>query len=161
VSDALDNGHNVLIHCLAGAHRAGVVGVACLMFLKDLDAVPATNEAHEIRSCIDPSFDGCGFDKLLLKLQRAQKLGLLPRAVEEAKHMGYLKAWEYLFSFQAQFLRCCCCRRPRLEARDRKVVPMIMASTSPEASKDNMTVVSASQSLSRSTEVTPFGRTPD
>merc|ERR1711879_896816 len=33
VDAAMDGGRNVLIHCLAGCHRAGATGVATLMYL--------------------------------------------------------------------------------------------------------------------------------
>lgn len=36
IDEAIKNGDNVLIHCLAGAHRAGTVGIACLMHYAEL-----------------------------------------------------------------------------------------------------------------------------
>jgi protein-tyrosine phosphatase len=36
VGEAVDTGQNVLIHCLAGAHRAGTVGIICLMHYTDM-----------------------------------------------------------------------------------------------------------------------------
>ena len=54
VETELAAGRNVLIHCLAGAHRAGTAGVACLMHLEGLDRVAATTMAQERRELIDP-----------------------------------------------------------------------------------------------------------
>ena len=31
VTESLEGGHSVMVHCLAGAHRAGTTGCACLM----------------------------------------------------------------------------------------------------------------------------------
>jgi len=44
----------VIIHCLAGAHRAGTAGVACLMHLADLDRATATTIAQTARPAINP-----------------------------------------------------------------------------------------------------------
>jgi protein-tyrosine phosphatase len=47
VENELKSGRNVLIHCLAGAHRAGTAGVACLMHfcrLESKEAVRAQNK---------------------------------------------------------------------------------------------------------------------
>ncbi len=42
----------MLVHCLAGAHRAGTAGVSCLMAFSRLDYVSAFNEAKRARSII-------------------------------------------------------------------------------------------------------------
>ena len=44
----------VLIHCLAGAHRAGTVGVASLMHLSAIDRATALRVAQTARPAIDP-----------------------------------------------------------------------------------------------------------
>ena len=31
IENALENGHNVMVHCLAGAHRAGTTGISYMM----------------------------------------------------------------------------------------------------------------------------------
>jgi len=41
VESVTDNGHNVLIHCLAGAHRAGTSGIVWLMYVHQLKAAEA------------------------------------------------------------------------------------------------------------------------
>ena len=38
VEGQLDSGHNVLLHCLAGAHRAGTAAVLAVMFLTGMDS---------------------------------------------------------------------------------------------------------------------------
>ena len=60
----------MLIHCLAGAHRAGTAGVACLMHLCDLDMQTAVTIAQTARPAINPIGD---FPKLLSALDRARK----------------------------------------------------------------------------------------
>jgi hypothetical protein len=47
-------GGNVLVHCLAGAHRAGTTGVAVLMHFAGMDRVTATKTAKSLRPIIDP-----------------------------------------------------------------------------------------------------------
>ena len=42
------------IHCLAGAHRAGSAGVACLMHLEGLGLAAAIAKAQAARPLIDP-----------------------------------------------------------------------------------------------------------
>lgn len=123
VAQELAAGESILIHCLAGAHRAGTAGVACLMFFDGLKADEATTRAKAIRDCIDPSICDIGFDKLLRKLQRAMLLGLLPPAIEEARLLGFDYAGDFQFNCMNQWIRCCCCRRKRLEPHLDRVAP--------------------------------------
>ena len=51
---ALSRGDNVLVHCLAGAHRAGTTGCACLMHFGGLDVQQAISVAKKLRPIIDP-----------------------------------------------------------------------------------------------------------
>lgn len=121
VEQALEEGQSVLIHCVAGAHRAGTSGVACLMYLEGLGAGKATAQAQADRGCIDTNVNNCGLDKLLCRLHRANLMGLLTPAVSEAKELGFEEAFAYQFSFMMQCVRCCCCRRPRLKPQAPKV----------------------------------------
>ena len=54
VSAELAEGRSVLIHCLAGAHRAGSAGIACLMRLEGLGLAAATARAQAARPIIEP-----------------------------------------------------------------------------------------------------------
>uniref|UniRef100_A0A7S0RVJ9 protein-tyrosine-phosphatase n=1 Tax=Pyramimonas obovata TaxID=1411642 RepID=A0A7S0RVJ9_9CHLO len=54
VDTALERGHSVLVHCLAGAHRAGTTGVACLMHLTGAQADEATKLAQRCRRVVCP-----------------------------------------------------------------------------------------------------------
>lgn len=54
VEAAISSGHNVLVHCLAGAHRAGTAGVACLIHFAKLDVGSAVKAAKACRPIIDP-----------------------------------------------------------------------------------------------------------
>ena len=55
VDDSLRRGENVLVHCLAGAHRAGTTGVLLLMRYTLINDVPkAIQLAKSLRPIIDP-----------------------------------------------------------------------------------------------------------
>ena len=62
IEKTINRGENVLIHCLAGAHRAGTTSIICLMHFNDLKAGKATKLAKSIRPVIDPISD---FPRLL------------------------------------------------------------------------------------------------
>jgi protein-tyrosine phosphatase len=65
-------GNNVLIHCLAGAHRAGTAGIASLMHLCGMGRDEATTAAKKLRPAINPIGD---FPKLLMLLDRGMREG--------------------------------------------------------------------------------------
>lgn len=54
IDEAIEIGENVLVHCLAGAHRAGTTGCACLMYYANLDVPTAISTAKTLRPIIDP-----------------------------------------------------------------------------------------------------------
>jgi hypothetical protein len=54
IEEAVSGGENVLVHCLAGAHRAGTTGVSCLMHFAGMNQVMATKIAKKLRPIIDP-----------------------------------------------------------------------------------------------------------
>ena len=54
IDDSIAAGENVMIHCLAGAHRAGSTGIAYLMHAAGLSFVDATAAAKRLRPIIDP-----------------------------------------------------------------------------------------------------------
>ena len=47
-------GENVMVHCLAGAHRAGTTGIILLMYKAGLSAMAAIAAAKRLRPVIDP-----------------------------------------------------------------------------------------------------------
>ena len=61
----INRGDSVLVHCLAGAHRAGTTGCACLVHYASMDAVTATRTAKALRSIIEPIYDFAEFLKRL------------------------------------------------------------------------------------------------
>eukprot|EP00756_Hemistasia_phaeocysticola_P017908 Hpha_TRINITY_DN15562_c1_g16::TRINITY_DN15562_c1_g16_i1::g.103860::m.103860 len=69
IDAAVARGEGVLVHCLAGAHRAGTTGVAYLMHTLSLPASAATSVAKRARPCIDPIAD---FPMLLRRLQEGR-----------------------------------------------------------------------------------------
>lgn len=66
----LSEGQNILIHCLAGAHRAGTAGIASLMYLCEMDKEEATDAAKKLRPAINPIGD---FPVLLELLERGME----------------------------------------------------------------------------------------
>jgi Dual specificity phosphatase, catalytic domain len=54
IDSALSRGASVLVHCLAGAHRAGTTGCLCLMRYADMDPATAIRAAKSLRPVIDP-----------------------------------------------------------------------------------------------------------
>ena len=72
IDAALAQGGSVLVHCLAGAHRAGTTGVACLMhYGRILDVAEATAAAKRLRRVIDPIGRLPEFLKRLLRVELA------------------------------------------------------------------------------------------
>lgn len=57
LEDQLSQGNSVLVHCLAGAHRAGTTGIACLMHFTGMNPMEATLAAQQLRPAINPIGD--------------------------------------------------------------------------------------------------------
>jgi len=57
VDERLSEGNNVMVHCLAGAHRAGTSGVAYVMHASGLDVRSALRAVQARRPVVDPIFD--------------------------------------------------------------------------------------------------------
>jgi protein-tyrosine phosphatase len=70
IETATSQGKSVLIHCLAGAHRAGTTGIAFLMHIADLSQADATKAAQQLRPIVDPIYS---FKDLLALLEVARK----------------------------------------------------------------------------------------
>ncbi len=73
----LGEGRNVLVHCLAGAHRAGTAGSSCLMKFGGLAKTEAVATAQKARPAINPIGT---FPELLTKIERALTDAADPRA---------------------------------------------------------------------------------
>lgn len=54
IERALASGNGCLIHCLAGAHRAGSTGVSWLMHAAEMDQAQATEAAKQLRQVVNP-----------------------------------------------------------------------------------------------------------
>ena len=81
IDAALAQGGSVLVHCLAGAHRAGTTGVACLMhYGRMLDVAEATAAAKRLRRVIDPIGRLPEFLKRLLRVELAAGAQAAPAA---------------------------------------------------------------------------------
>lgn len=79
VDEALNSGRSVLIHCLAGAHRAGSSTIAALMFFCNLSFPEAVRAAKSLRNQIEPIGN---FAPMLEMLETARKSNMLPRCIE-------------------------------------------------------------------------------
>jgi len=66
VQSALHTGSNALVHCKAGAHRAGTAAIICLMYLDGLTKLEAAAEARRRRVAIDKGWGGIGSLPLLM-----------------------------------------------------------------------------------------------
>jgi len=78
IQSAYEGGGKVLIHCFAGAHRAGTTGVAFLMHMEKLNADDAIATAQCLRPVIDPK----SYDQLYLLLLWLQE-GLFGGVTDE------------------------------------------------------------------------------
>ena len=74
IEKTLKRGENILIHCLAGAHRAGTASILCLMHFSNLGAKEATDLAKSIRPVIDPISDFPLLLELFEKYRRSAKI---------------------------------------------------------------------------------------
>lgn len=70
IEEAISQGENVLVHCLAGAHRAGTTGVCCLIHFAHLSVPDAISIAKRCRPIIDPIGQ---LPEFLHRLQRAEE----------------------------------------------------------------------------------------
>jgi protein-tyrosine phosphatase len=77
VDQRLDKGHNVMVHCLAGAHRAGTAGTAYVMYKGGLDKKSALTAVQACRPFVDPIYD---FKDLLEILEVALRSRNAPRS---------------------------------------------------------------------------------
>jgi len=57
ISEKIFLGESVLVHCLAGAHRAGTTGIISLMHFQGLDSSEAIKRAKSRRPIIEPIGD--------------------------------------------------------------------------------------------------------
>ena len=81
VDSALGKGESVLVHCLAGAHRAGTTGVLLLMHKEGFNAEDAIRAAQALRPIINP----IGQLPLLLKRFQAMRDAAHEQAWKEAE----------------------------------------------------------------------------
>lgn len=68
VDERLARGENVMVHCLAGAHRAGTAGTAYVMYKTGLGAKDAVKHVQACREIVEPIYD---FADLLRILERS------------------------------------------------------------------------------------------
>ena len=77
VDGALAKGESVLVHCLAGAHRAGTTGCLLLMYKHALGAQDAIKAAKTLRPIINPIGNLPGFLLFFAKHREAALSGKL------------------------------------------------------------------------------------
>jgi protein-tyrosine phosphatase len=73
IQEALSGGNGVLIHCLAGAHRAGTTGVSWLMHAAEMDRATATAAAQQLRNVVNPFGHLVGILEKLEAAHQAQR----------------------------------------------------------------------------------------
>ena len=71
IDNAMAKGHNVMVHCLAGAHRAGTTGVSYVMKAAELGLRDALKITQKRRSIVNPIG---GLEELLGYLDAAYKI---------------------------------------------------------------------------------------
>jgi hypothetical protein len=71
IDSALEVGSSVLVHCLAGAHRAGTTGCACLMHYGKMKHKEAIKTAKQLRPIIDPIGQ---LPQFLMRLEAAENV---------------------------------------------------------------------------------------
>eukprot|EP00421_Protoceratium_reticulatum_P009368 CAMPEP_0168363674 /NCGR_PEP_ID=MMETSP0228-20121227/3811_1 /TAXON_ID=133427 /ORGANISM="Protoceratium reticulatum, Strain CCCM 535 (=CCMP 1889)" /LENGTH=202 /DNA_ID=CAMNT_0008376405 /DNA_START=1 /DNA_END=605 /DNA_ORIENTATION=- len=54
VDKRLEKGHNVMVHCLAGAHRAGTSGISYVMHATGMDLASALRAVQARRPIVEP-----------------------------------------------------------------------------------------------------------
>lgn len=91
IDRALLQGGSVLVHCLAGAHRAGTTGCACLIHYAGLGASDAIAVAKRCRRIIDP----IGMlPEFLTRLHRAEVEAEVERADSDIRYPdSHLTIW--------------------------------------------------------------------
>lgn len=85
IDNALEAGHNVMVHCLAGAHRAGTTGVSYMMKAGRMSYLEALRVAKKQRPVVDPMGH---LEDVLLKLETAYKIlkfGMINTPEDQAK----------------------------------------------------------------------------
>lgn len=88
IKRAVLQGNNVLIHCLAGAHRAGTTGILTLMYFMKLSAEDAQKLAIKIRPIINPISDFPDLLELYEKCQR-HKVDKDDAGVKRERNVSY------------------------------------------------------------------------
>eukprot|EP00300_Choanocystis_sp_HF-7_P014009 c18538_g1_i1.p1 GENE.c18538_g1_i1~~c18538_g1_i1.p1 ORF type:complete len:187 (+),score=34.41 c18538_g1_i1:173-733(+) len=81
VQNAVAEGHNVLIHCLAGAHRAGTASVAFIMLSSRVTYAVALRAAQRCRPIINP------FGHLAIMLEQFQQ-HLISQGIELSSELS-------------------------------------------------------------------------
>lgn len=85
IDEAISNGQNVLVHCLAGAHRAGTTGVACLIHFAHLNVEEAIAIAKRCRPIIDPIGQLPEFLYRLKRLEDSREASSAPSSIKTGK----------------------------------------------------------------------------
>ena len=91
IDESLEKGQNVMVHCMAGAHRAGAAGVSYMMKAGRISFEEALKTARACRGVIDPFGD---LAELLTRLQAAYTyFGF-------SKNYGFEPKYEHIVGFE-------------------------------------------------------------
>merc|ERR1712039_771140 len=95
IDNAVASGHNVLVHCLAGAHRAGTTGVAYCLYGSNLDYKTAIAACKACRPIVDPMGDLTDLLRVLeVAIAKARETGRSSsRQIEPPKTAKSVQVW--------------------------------------------------------------------
>merc|ERR1712039_624488 len=94
IDNAVASGHNVLVHCLAGAHRAGTTGVAYCLYGYNLDYRTAIAACKACRPIVDPMGDLTDLLRMLeVAIVKARESGYASRQIAPATTAEPIQLW--------------------------------------------------------------------
>ncbi|CAD7930020.1 unnamed protein product [Amoebophrya sp. A25] len=82
IDTQIEQGKSVLVHCLAGAHRAGSTGVAYVMYARNMGFDDALAYVKNLRPIVDPFGP---LEDLLRRLEKGLKVGA---TITGSEHMA-------------------------------------------------------------------------
>jgi len=95
VTEGLEKGESVMVHCYAGAHRGGTAGILSLMHLQGMGQDEAIAAVQARRKVVEPL---ANMAKLLGRFQKVRGQDVMLEAIAEARKQGFEDACEGVFT---------------------------------------------------------------
>jgi len=95
VAEAIEKGESVMVHCYAGAHRAGTAGILSVMHLQGLGVDEAIEAVQAKRKVVEPL---ANMAKLLGRFEKVRGKEVVHEAIAEAKKQGWVPACDGVFT---------------------------------------------------------------